>query len=437
MKDRKGRNLPGKAALRVLERTQGAELRRYFESCKGLLGPMLELLKSTQLTVEQMMNGAARRLVEQLLEASAQEVAGPKHRGRRQGQVRWHGRQAGRIVLAERKLRLVRPRLRTRGPQGTEVPVPAYERLQAEPRLAERMRDIVVAGVATRRYARVLPEMADSVGVSRSSVSRALARAAARALEALMSRRLEDLDVLAVWIDGIVVNGHHILAAIGLDAQGEKHLLALARGSSENAGVAKDLLGDLIARGLRPERARLFVIDGAKALRAAIEELFGQRALVQRCRVHKIRNVTERLPQELAQQVRAVMHAAYRLPEKAGIAKLRQQAAWLKAERPDAAASLLEGLEETFTVNRLRLTPALVRCLASTNVIESPNSVVRRVTRQVTRYRDGDMALRWSALGFLEAEKSFRPIHGKRELWILAAALGRPTPNVDALPGAA
>jgi transposase-like protein len=279
--------------------------------------------------------------------------------------------------------------------------------------------------------------MADSVGVSRSSVSRALARAAARALEALMSRRLEDLDVLAVWIDGIVVNGHHILAAIGLDAQGEKHLLALARGSSENAGVAKDLLGDLIARGLRPERARLFVIDGAKALRAAIEELFGQRALVQRCRVHKIRNVTERLPQELAQQVRAVMHAAYRLPEKAGIAKLRQQAAWLKAERPDAAASLLEGLEETFTVNRLRLTPALVRCLASTNVIESPNSVVRRVTRQVTRYRDGDMALRWSALGFLEAEKSFRPIHGKRELWILAAALGRPTPNVDALPGAA
>ena len=202
-------------------------------------------------------------------------------------------------------------------------------------------------------------------------------------------------------------------------------MLSLAQGSSENARVAKDLLGDLIERGLSPELTRLFVVDGSKALRSAIEELFGDRARVQRCRIHKLRNVTERLPKEIARQVRSVMHAAYRLPDKEGMPKLKQQAAWLKSEYPDAAASLLEGLAESFTVNRLRLTPSLMRCLASTNVIENPNGVVRRVTRRVARYHDAEMALRWTAAGFLEAEQSFRRIDGHRDLWVLAVALGR------------
>ena len=144
-----------------------------------------------------------------------------------------------------------------------------------------------------------------------------------------------------------------------------------------------------------------------------------------------MRNVTERLPKPIAAQVRAVMHAAYTLAEKDGIAKLKQQAAWLKTEYADAAASLLEGLEETFTVNRLKLTPSLMRCLASTNVIENPNGAVRRVTHRVSRYRDAEMALRWTATGFLEAEKSFRKIQGHRQLWVLGAALGRSIEEVD------
>lgn len=146
---------------------------------------------------------------------------------------------------------------------------------------------------------------------------------------------------------------------------------------------------------------------------------------MQRCRTHKVRNVIERLPKALAAQVRSVMQAAYKLSAKEGMAKLRQQASWLQGQHPDAAASLLEGLEETFTVNGLGLTPQLMRCLATTNLIENPNGAVRRVTHRVCRYRDADMAVRWTACGFLEAEKNFRRLQGHRDLWVLAAALGR------------
>lgn len=179
------------------------------------------------------------------------------------------------------------------------------------------------------------------------------------------------------------------------------------------------------------------MIDGSKALRSAIDEVFGDAARVQRCRTHKVRNVTERLPKQIAAQIKAVMHAAYQLPEKEGMAKLKHQASWLSTDYPDAAASLLEGLEETFTVNRLKLTPALMRCLATTNIIENPNGAVRRVTHRVCRYRDTQMALRWTAAGFLEAEKSFRRIQGHKELWVLATALGRIATSVDSKSRAA
>ena len=432
MKDRKGNTGGRKPRLAVTGQEDVAGVvRAAFAEQGQVLLPMLELIENARASIDELMSEAARGFVEQLLVLSAQEVAGAKHPGRREGEVLWHGSQAGRVVLAERKLALRRPRLRGRGAGGKEVGIPVYERLQAEPRLGERIRDILVRGVSTRKYAQVLPRMAGSVGIAKSSVSRRFIRASREALEALMRRRFDAVDMLAVWIDGIVVDDHHILAAVGVDAAGDKHLLGLAQGSSENARVAKDLLAALVERGIDAERVRLFVIDGAKALRSAIAELFGEQAKVQRCRIHKMRNVTERLPKPLAAQVRAVMHAAYKLPEQDGIAKLKQQAAWLKTEYTDAAASLLEGLEETFTVNRLKLTPTLMRCLASTNVIENPNSGVRRVTHRVSRYRDAEMALRWTATGFLEAEKSFRRIQGHRDLWVLAAALGRSNDDVD------
>ena len=204
-------------------------------------------------------------------------------------------------------------------------------------------------------------------------------------------------------------------------------MLGLVSGSSENAKVVKDLLAGLVERGVDMNLARLWVIDGSKALRSAIEQVCGEAAHVQRCRIHKIRNITERLPKARAAQTRWVMAQALKGDAEAGIQKLKAHAKHLRAQHPDAAASLLEGLEELFTINRLGVTGELARCLATTNVIESPNSVVRRVGRRVTNYRDVKMAMRWAAAGFLEAEKAFRRLRGHQHIAAFIRVM-RPAP---------
>lgn len=430
MEDRKAKT---KTVLKVVRRDDRAQIRRILQGSGQTLLPMLELLEGAQASIDELMHETAAALIEQLLVLSAQELAGEKARGRAGGSVLWHGSQRGVITLAERQLQVQRPRLRDKAGK-REVKVPAYERLRDDAGMAGRVRDILVAGVSTRRYKEVLPQAAGTVGVSKSAVSRRFIEASAEQLAALNERSLVGLDLLALYIDGIVVDGHHIIAALGVDGTGSKHLLGLASGATENAQVAKDLLKRLVERGLDAGVDYLFVIDGSKALRCAIDEIFGTHAKVQRCRTHKVRNVLERLPKTQAAQTGAVMRAAYKLAPKEGMEKLRQQAKWLEREHPDAAASLLEGLEETFTVNDLGLPPSLTRCLCTTNIIENPNGIVRRTSRRVTRYRDIDMAMRWTAAGFLEAQKSFRKIQGVSDLWILKTALKRPVeqPHVDA-----
>ena len=418
MKDRKT-----KTALKVVHRNDREQIRRVLAGSGQALLPMLELIEGAQASIDELMHDSAVALVEQLLVLSAQKLAGAKQRGRDGGPVLWHGAQRGVVTLAERQLRVQRPRLRDKC--GHEVSVPAYQQLSDDATIGKRVRDIMVAGVSTRRYAQVLPEAAGTVGVSKSAVSRRFIEASAAQLAALNERSLKELTVLVIYIDGIVVHGHHIIAAVGVDEAGDKHLLGLAPGASENAQVVKDLLRGLIDRGLDDKLSYLFVIDGGKALRSAIEEMFGARAHVQRCRTHKLRNVLERLPKTEAAQTKAVMMAAYKLGPKDGMAKMKTQAQWLEREHPDAAASLREGLAETFTVNALGLPPSLTRCLCTTNIIENPNGIVRRTSRRVTRYQDAGMALRWTAAGFLEAQKSFRKIQGIKDLWILKAALGR------------
>lgn len=429
MKHRKAKKSAYQPKLRLVGKRDSEALSACFVDQGQVLLPLLELVQDARASIDELMSDAARSFVEQLLVCSAQEVAGRKHPGQQRGEIRWHGSQRGRIALAERKLAVNRPRLRSRT---GEVAIPAYQRLRDEVRLGQRVRDILVSGVCTRKYARVLPAMAGTVGIKKSSISVAFIEASEQALQGLAERRLEELELLAIYLDGIVVDGHHILAAVGVDRAGEKHLLGLAQGASENAAVAKDLLNDLLRRGLDPQAKYLFIVDGSKALRCALEEVFGERAVVQRCRTHKVRNVTERISDKTVKaQTKAVLHAAYKLPSKEGMQRLQQQAEWLKRAYPDAAVSLLEGLEEIFTVNDLKLTPALMRCLSTTNIIENPNGAVRRVTRRVSRYRDAAMALRWTAMGFLEAEKSFRKIQGVRDLWVLEAALGRKAKRVD------
>jgi len=207
--------------------------------------------------------------------------------------------------------------------------------------------------------------------------------------------------------------------------QRRRNSQAVQQGATENAAAVEDLLQQLVARGVKPEAKRLFVIDGAKALRAAINRVFGPQHPVQRCRNHKIRNVVERLPEDQKDQVKAAMRASYRLAAKEGIARLRKLADWLEQEQPAAANRLREGLEECFTINRLGIPPSLHRCLATTNLIESPQSGVRMRTRRVCRWRDAAMVERWVAAAFLATERNFHRIMGWKDLWQLEAILER------------
>jgi transposase-like protein len=232
--------------------------------------------------------------------------------------------------------------------EGGELEVPAYLAMRRPGPLADRMLEIVLAGVSTRRYAEVIPEMADTVGVSKSAVSRETIEASERVLAELMERRLDGWDLLIVYLDGIQFGDYHVLAAVGVDTDGKKHVLGVREGASENAEVTRALLADLVERGLDPTRRRLWVIDGSKALRKAIDQVFGPQP-VQRCRNHKLRNLTGHLPKDQHPQVKAAFRAAIKLEAKEGEQKLRSLALWLEREYPSAAASLREGLSELFT----------------------------------------------------------------------------------------
>ena len=386
--------------------------------------PLLSMIGQAQFSIEDLLGKLSRQFVEQLLMMAAVSVAGPKHPGCSTGDLRWHGSQGGVVNVGTSKLRVTRPRLRDRA---GEVVLPGYAALARDEKLSRRIADVLTCNVSTRKYTRVMYQCADEMGIARSSVSRHFIKESAHALEKLMAREFGDTDLVAIYVDGIIVAKHHLIAAIGVDATGVKHMLGLVSGSSENARVVKDLLAGLAERGVDMNLARLWVIDGSKALRSAIEQVCGEAAHVQRCRIHKIRNVTERLPKTRAAQTRWVMAQALKGDAEVGIQKLKAHAKHLKAQHPDAAASLLEGLEELFTINRLGVTGELARCLATTNVIESPNSVVRRVGRRVTNYRDVKMAMRWAAAGFLEAEKAFRRLRGHQHIAALIRMM-RPAP---------
>jgi transposase-like protein len=276
--------------------------------------------------------------------------------------------------------------------------------MQNDSRLGRRMLEILMHGVSTRNYRTVLPEMADTVGVAKSSVSREFIDASEEALRKLMERRFDDKDILIVYLDGLIFGMHHVIAALGVDSEGYK---------------------DLVARGVKPGRRRLFVIDGSKALRAAVDAVYGKDNPVQRCRSHKVRNVLDQLPKDQRGQAKATLRAAYRLEPEDGKARLEQLAKWYEKDWPQAAGSLREGLEETFTINEIGLPGKLRRCLATTNLIESPGSGVRLRTRRVCRWKDGSMVLRWAASAYLETEKRFRRIMGHEQLWMLKSYLDR------------
>ena len=408
----------------IAEKNDSRKLAQFLsQDGQGLL-PMVELLCQAEMAVDQIIDVAGRATIEAVLTLSAQQVAGTKHPGKASGNITWYGRQKTTVPLAERKLRVEKPRLRRKGKGANkEVPIPAYEAMLDHAPIGRRMLEILMSGLSTRKYKDVLPAMAETVGVSKSAVSRQSIEASEQTLKELSERRFDDKDILIVYLDGIRFGDIHVIVALGVDIEGHKHILGLREGSSENATVVTDLLTDIVTRGLDPKRRRLFVIDGSKALRAAIEQVFGNTNPIQRCRNHKIRNVLDYLPKDRQQDVRSAMKAAFQLPADRGVAKLKKLAQWLEHEYPSASASLLEGLDEMFTINRLDLPGTLRRCLGTTNIIESPNAGIRQRTGRVTRWRDGQMALRWTAAALLSMEKRMRRIMGYQQLWILEAHL--------------
>ena len=408
------------------ERESASVIQQFCQANGQILLPIVEMIQSASEVVTTVVHELGRQTLETILVLSAEQIAGTRTPGKASGDIRWHGSQPGQVHLADRKVQVKRPRLRhkTEG----EVKVPAYETLREDSRVGDHMLNALMRGLSTRQYNDVLPAMAATVGVSRSAVSRQAAEASAEQLKQLQERRWDEVDILAIYIDGQRFGEHHILSAVGVDTAGRKHILGIECGATENAAAVKRLLIHLRDHGLPTDRKYLFIIDGAKALRAAIEEVFGAGQPVQRCRNHKLRNVLDELPEDQQGQALNLMRAAWKVKTaEEGEKRLEQLARFVERDHESAARSLREGMSEMFTLQRLQIPPSLHKCLATTNIIESPQSGVQKRTSNVTRWRDADMVQRWVASAWLITEEHFRRIDGHKDLWALAAILGRQT----------
>jgi transposase-like protein len=321
---------------------------------------------------------------------------------------------------------VIKPRVRSLDDE--EIDLRTYRTFAKRDLLNDAALGRMLAGLSTRRYPAGLEPVGkvEPLATSKSAVSRRFVQGTEQKLAELFGRDLSQLDLLAIFIDGVEIAEHCVVVALGVDAEGRKHPLGLWEGTTENKTICNALLGNLIERGLDPEQPRLFVIDGGKAIRAAVISTFGKHAVIQRCRAHKRRNILEHLPQSERTFIGRKLDKAWRETDVASAeAQLRSVAKHLEVKHPGAAASLLEGLEDTLTVTRLGLSSRLQRTFKSTNPIESMISISRTVADNVKRWRSGTMALRWTAAGLLEAEKQFRRVNGHREMELLRRALER------------
>jgi putative transposase len=372
---------------------------------------------------------AGMQVIGVLFEESVTAIAGRKGKHDPNRTAVRHGGEDGSVVLGGRKLGVRRPRVRSADGE-RELAVPAYELFSATDLLDEMTVARMLAGLSTRRYRLGLEPVGDAVessakATSKSAVSRRFVELTGRAVEQLLTADLSQLDIVALFIDGFSFGEHLMVAALGVDAQGYKHPLGVIEGATENAGVVRDLLADLQARGLDCDAPMLIVIDGSKALAAAVKRVFRYPA-IQRCRLHKERDVDGYLPERERPWVRTKLRAAFRNPDpKRGLADAEALAALLDKTHPGAAASIREGLAEMFTITRLGLPPTITATFMSTNAVESMIEICRDHSRNVKRWRDGDMALRWAAAGMLEAAKQFRRIKGCKAMPQLRAALYR------------
>jgi putative transposase len=373
--------------------------------------------------------GAGFQVMNAIIDESVCALAGPKGRHNPNRTAVRHGSEDGSVVLGGRRVPTRRPRVRT-ADRSAEVAVPAYELFSVTDVLSSMVLERMMAKLSTRRYAAGLEPVgaaveATATSTSKSAISRRFVAVTETALADLLAADLTGLDLVALMIDGVHFADHLCVVALGIGIDGTKHPLGLAEGDTENTAVVRDLLADLRDRGLNTTRPILCVLDGAKALVAGVRSVFDQ-PVIQRCQLHKIRNVESKLPDALASTVAKKMRAAYHNPDAlAAEATLEDLARQLATNHPGAAGSLREGLPETLTVTRLGVPPTLARTLRSTNAVESMIEICRDHSTNVKRWRDGQMALRWCAAGMLEATKQFRRVNGFLHLPALRDALER------------
>jgi len=391
-----------------------------------LVMPLLGLLATIKGALFDVVIGSGLAMVQAMLEQEREQLCGARYRhdpGRKASRAGYT--DEAELVLGGRRVAVKRPRVRSS--QGKEIALPSWEKFAAEDPLNARAVEQMLLGVATRKYGRSLeplPAGTKSRGTSKSAVSRRFVEATAKNLAEWLARSLSSLTLAALMLDGIVCGEHTVLVALGIDEKGSKHVLGLWEGATENAAACTALLSNLVERGLDTTRAMLVVIDGSKALAKAVRDTFGKRALIQRCQVHKKRNILEHLPERMRSAADATITTAYHCRDpKRALEMLNKLARQLERKHPSAAASLREGLEETLTVLSFGLLDALERTLVTTNPIENLNSVLRRTHRNVKRWQDGTMVLRWVSIGLQEATKGFRRLKGHEGMPKLVAAL--------------
>lgn len=415
---RRGRK-PGGRMRRIAQQAHAqAEQLQLPLSIEGLIELARESLSSFAVEV-------GLKMAECLLEDEVTRRCGQRHERLTDRTQTRYGHQGGFVTIAGQKVPIRKPRVRSTDGHG-EAELANYALLQSADAMPEATLRRMVHGVSCRKYERVVDLARSAFGVKRSSVSRGFVRASAEELRNLAGRRFDEVRFAVIFIDAQPYAGEMMVVALGITLSGEKCLLGLRQGATENAAVCTSLLEDLRDRGVKTDVPTLFVLDGAKALRSAVARVWGKFAVVQRCQVHKRRNVEAHLPDRHHEALRRQLNAAYHETDYPQAVKaLRNTVKWLTRLNPDAAASLQEGLDETLTVVRLGVPELLRKTLATTNPIESAFSVAEQVTRRVKRWRDGDMRQRWCVAGLLDAESRFNRVKGHRHMKTLLEAIDR------------
>ena len=384
-----------------------------------------EILVNTRASLRELTISVGLQVFQAMLEEDRELLCGPRHQPQKERWAYRHGHEAGTVVFGGRKIRVRKPRVRRAG--GGELELPTWGQMAAGDPLEARVVEQVLVGVSTHGYGRSLEPLGaetPEAGTSQSSASRRLVARTTRQVTDFLARPLEGLDLPVIMIDGTGLGEHLMLVVLGIDHEGHKHILGAREGTTESSELCLSLLRDLLDRGLPVERARLFVIDGGKGIRKAIRQVFNDWAQIQRCQVHKRRNVLEQLPQARRPWVRAAMKRAWAHDdEDKARAQLKRLASQLDDDCPGAASALREGLDETLTLIGLGVSGTLHRTLCSTNPIENLQGTIKRVTRNVKRWRNGKMAFRWAITALTEAARNFRRIRGHRGLPQLTVAL--------------